>query len=64
MSDMDEPKPNEMGAERALLDAYRQRWQAKGFNLDEALIPWAKEEAKTLETWSARADFDELCTHG
>jgi hypothetical protein len=64
MSDIDEPKPEEVEAERALLDAYRQRWQAKGFNLDEGLKSWANEEAKTLETWSARADFDELCTDG
>jgi hypothetical protein len=64
MSDIDEPKPEEVEIERALLDAYRQRWQAKGFNLDEGLISWAKEEAKALETWCARADFDELCTHG
>jgi hypothetical protein len=64
MREVDEPKPEEVRAERALLDAYRQQWQAKGFNLDKALISWAKEEAKALETWSARADFDELCTHG
>lgn len=64
MSDIDERKPEEVGIERALLDAHRQRWQAKGFNLDEGLISWAKEEAKALETWSARADFNELCTHG
>jgi hypothetical protein len=64
MSDTDKPKFEEIEIERALLDAYRKRWQAKGFNLDESLISWAKEEAKTLETWSARTDFDELCTHG
>jgi hypothetical protein len=46
------------------LEAYRERWQAAGFNLDEVLISWGKEEAKALETWSVRADFDELCTHG
>jgi hypothetical protein len=64
MSDIDEPKPEEVGTERALLDAYRQRWQEAGFNLDEVLLSWGNEEAKALETWSARADFEELCTHG
>jgi hypothetical protein len=64
MSDKDKPKRKEVEAERALLNAYRQRWQAKGFNLDEGLMSWAKEEAKALGTWSARSDFDELNAHG
>jgi hypothetical protein len=64
VSDINEPKPEEIGTERALLDAYRQRWRAKGFNLDEVLKSWAKEEAKALETWGARGDFNELCAHG
>jgi hypothetical protein len=64
MSDIDKPEAEEVGSERALLNAYRQRLQAKGFSLDEALISWTKEEAKALETWIARADFDELCAYG
>jgi hypothetical protein len=64
MRDVKEPKPEEVGTQRALLNAYRQRWQAAGFNLDEGLMSWGKEEAKALETWNTRPDFDEMCTHG
>jgi hypothetical protein len=64
MSPTDRPKLDKLEAEKALWDAHRQIWRARGVDLDKVSAEWAAGQAQKLASPGAQTDFAELCRHG